>query len=256
MQFHEYGNKGNKSILMLHGMLCDWRKFRELLKPLEESYHIIYPAMTGCYDGSGDFVSFADECDQIETYVQDHLDGKLDAVWGVSQGAAVLTELLARNRVQVDKAILDGVYLAHQGKLAAVLGLRAFLKMQKNGGQPSKALQAVSKLMGLRKEDMAEYSLMYLGAGKSSMKANLTENYTYRVNERIKDSETEVHLWCGSREPYAMKSYKILKKYLKHYTEKIWPDAGHGVMLYFHTDEYLDALTDIINEKKTGYSFN
>lgn len=161
MQFHPFGDKNNKCILALHGMLCDWRKFRDLLKPLEESYYVIYPAMTGCYDGSGDFVSFADECAQIEAYVLENIDGKLDAVWGVSQGATVLTGLLARNRIKVKMAILDGVYLAHQGKTAAALGLKGFLKMQKNGGQPSKAMQMVSKLMGLGKEDLAEFSLMY-----------------------------------------------------------------------------------------------
>ena len=58
-------------------------------------------------------------------------------------------------------ASLDGVYLAHQGKMTAELGLKAFLKMQRNGGQPSKAMQMVSKLMGLGKEDLAEFSLMY-----------------------------------------------------------------------------------------------
>ena len=44
MQFHSYGDKKNKTILALHGMLCDWQKFRELLKPLEETYYVIYPA--------------------------------------------------------------------------------------------------------------------------------------------------------------------------------------------------------------------
>lgn len=161
MQFHPFGDKNNKSILALYGILCDWRKFRDLLKPLEESSYVIYPAMTGCYDGSGDFVSFADECAQIEAFVLENLDGKLDAVWGVSQGATVLTELLARNRIKVKTASLDGVYLAHQGKMTAELGLKAFLKMQRNGGQPSKAMQMVSKLMGLGKEDLAEFSLMY-----------------------------------------------------------------------------------------------
>ena len=66
MQFHSYGDKKNKAILALHGMLCDWLKFRELLKPLEEAYYVIYPAMTGCYDGSENFVSFAKECEKIE----------------------------------------------------------------------------------------------------------------------------------------------------------------------------------------------
>ena len=249
MQFHTYGDIRHRKILLLHGMLCDWARFRELLKPLEATYFVIYPAMTGCYDGSPDFVSFADECTQIEQYVLGQFGGELDAVWGASQGATVLTELLARNRIRVKTAILDGVYLAHQGKLTARLGLKAFLKMQKNGGQPSKAMQTVSRLMGLGKEDLAEFSLMYWGAGESSMRANLLENYTYRVNEGIRDSETEVYLWCGSKEPYALRSHEILKKYLKHCTERIWPDAGHGMMLYFHTDEYLNAVGAVLNDR-------
>lgn len=246
MQFHAFGDKKNKSILALHGMLCDWRKFRELLMPLEDSYYVVYPAMTGCYDGSEDFVSFADECAQIEAYVLENLDGELDAVWGASQGATVLTELLARNRIKVKTAILDGVYLAHQGKLAARLGLKALLKIQKNGGEMSKAMKKACLLMGLREEDLAEFSLMYRGAGEASMRANLLENYTYRVNEAIRDSETKVVLWRGSREPYAGKSHAILKKRLRHWTETIWPDVGHGVMLYFHTDEYLNALRAVL----------
>ncbi len=74
----------------------------------------------------------------------------------------------------------------------------------------------------------------------------ITRGYTYRVNEAIRDCEAEVHLWCGDREPYAIKSHNMLKPLLKHYEEKIWPDAGHGVMLYFHTDEYLDAIRDVL----------
>ena len=146
-------------------------------------------------------------------------------------------------------AILDGVYLAHQGRLAAGLGLRAFLKVQKNGGEMSKAMKKACLLMGLREEDLAEFSLLYRGASEDSMRANLIENYTYRVNEAIRDSETEVHLWRGSREPYAGISHAILKKRLRHWTERIWPDAGHGVMLYFHTDEYLDAVRAVLEER-------
>ena len=50
MEFHTFGDEDNKKVLLLHGMLCDWKKFRDLLKPLEESYYVIYPAMTGCYE--------------------------------------------------------------------------------------------------------------------------------------------------------------------------------------------------------------
>lgn len=79
MPFHAYGNKSDQSILMLHGMFRARRKFRELLKRPESSCYVQYPAMTGCYDNSGDFVSIADERAQIEAYVQDHPGGIPDA---------------------------------------------------------------------------------------------------------------------------------------------------------------------------------
>ena len=66
MQFHEYGDKDKKTIMVMHGMICDWRKFREIFSPLEQDYHVIYLAMDGCYDGAPDFKSFSDECDEIE----------------------------------------------------------------------------------------------------------------------------------------------------------------------------------------------
>lgn len=38
MEFHTFGDKHNKKLLLMHGMLCDWRKFHELLKALDECF--------------------------------------------------------------------------------------------------------------------------------------------------------------------------------------------------------------------------
>ena len=100
--------------------------------------------------------------------------------------------------------------------------------------------------MGLKKEDMGEFSLMYWGSNKDSMYANLIENYTYRVNPDIADSNTMVYLRCGSREPYAKKSHRILKKYLKNYKETIWKGQGHGKMLFAHTEKYISDIKEAL----------
>ena len=120
--------------------------------------------------------------------------------------------LMSRSKVKIDKAILDGIYVAHQGKLCARLGLKAFSKMQKNGGVPSKSFKKVLPLMGLDENDLCELKLMYWGGSYESMKTNLYENYTYRIQDDFRIENTKVHLWCGSKEPYARKSHEILKK--------------------------------------------
>ena len=226
----------------MHGMICDWRKFRELFMPLEQVYRVIYPAMNGCYDGAPDFQSFANECAEIEQYLIDHHGGGLDAVIGISQGATLMAILLSRNNIAVERAILDGVYVAHQGRLCAKLGLKAFTRMQKNGGMPSKAFMKMLPLMGLDESDLAEFKLMYWGSSQESMRANLIENYTYRVPDDFRIDHTKVYLWCGSKEPYARKSHEILKKHITDYEERIFEGYGHGQMMSRETDDYLSEI--------------
>ena len=43
-------------------------------------------------------------------------------------------------------------------------------------------------------------------------------------------------MWCGSKEPYAIKSHKILKKYLKNYREEIMEGLGYGEFLTKHSE--------------------
>ena len=207
MQFHEYGSEDSRTLLIMHGMICDWRRFRELFQPLEQDYRVIYHAMNGCYDGAPDFRSFADECTELEQYLMENHNGRLDVAVGVSQGATLMAVLASRNNVSIDKAILDGVYAAHQGKLCAYLALKAFLRMQAIGGAPSRAFIKALPLMGLDESDLDEFRLMYWNAGRESMKANLIENYTWRVPAGFRIDHTKVYLWCGSKEPYAPKTH-------------------------------------------------
>ena len=242
MQFHEFGEEEKPTLLIMHGMLCDWRKFREIFMSLEQDFRVIYPAMNGCYDGAPDFKSFTDECTEIEQFLIDKHDGKLDAAVGVSQGATLMAILASRHVVSIDKAVLDGVYVAHQGKLCADLALKAFLQMQKNGGTPSRAVLKALPLMGLDESDLDEFKLMYWGGSRESMKVNLIENYTYRVPAAFRIEHTKVFLWCGSKEPYAKKSHEILKKHVADYEERIFDGYGHGQKMIRDTANYLDEI--------------
>ena len=109
MLFNEFGKKGNKVILCMHGMCQDWHSEYELVKPLEKEFRLIIPAMDGFYDNCpSDFTSFADQARQIEEYVKENYNGHLDGL--------MIVELLSRGNIDVDVAVTDGVYVAHQGK--------------------------------------------------------------------------------------------------------------------------------------------
>lgn len=253
MLFNEFGNKDKPTILLMHGMLQDWHCMYDFMHYLAEDYRLIIPAMNGMYENSPQFQNFANECEEIEEYLIKNYKGHLLAVYGISQGATLMTELLARNKVNIDYAFLDGLYVAHQGKICSVLSYKMFKKAQKNSGQFPKTMNIAMKLMGLTEEDYIMMKYIYWGVDDTSMYNNLIENYTYKVNPSISNTNTKVYLWCGSKEPYAKKSNNILKQYLKFYKEEIWNGLGHGKMFYFKGKELCEKIKEILNKQKNQF---
>ena len=246
MLFNEFGKKENPTLLLLHGMMCDWQKFYEAFKPLEEHYRIIVPAQDGFYDGSGDFTSFADQCRQIEEYVHENYGGKVHGAYGASQGGLMLTELLTRNKIDMGKVIMDGCYVAHQGKLSGIASAWMFKKFKNTGKFPA-LIHLVMKLMGLKSKDLGMMDSLYMKASDNTIDRMMIENYTYRTRPEIAKNETMVYMWCGSKEPYALKSHKELKRYLKNYEEEIMDGLGHGEFLMKHTDESCKKIHKTLN---------
>ena len=249
MEFHEFGSREKPAVLLMPGMMQDWRSEYKFLNPLEEHYRLIIPAMDAFYDGSGDFTSFADQARQIEEFIHQNYSGSIHGAYGASQGGLMLTELLTRNKVDLGTVIMDGCYVANQGWLSGWITYKMFCKI-KNDGKFPWLMNVMISLMGNRKEDVAESFLdaMYMNASDESVKRNFLENYTYHTRPEIAQCETSVHLWCGSKEPYAIKSHKILKRYLKHYQEEIMPGFGHGEFLIKHTSEACRKICQTLGE--------
>lgn len=247
MLFKEFGSKENPVVLLLHGMMQDWHSEYEMLKPLENHYRLIVPAQDGFYDGSKDFTTFADQAKQIEEYVQQNYGGKVHGAYGASQGGLMLTELLTRNRISLGTVIMDGCYVAHQGKIAGIVTAWMF-KKYKNTGKFPVIINLMMKLMGTTLEEMLEgmENSLYMNASDVTINRNFVENYTYRTRPEIANSETMVYLWCGSKEPYALKSHKELKQYLKHYEEEIMDGLGHGEFLLKYQDKCCEKICSII----------
>ncbi len=248
MLFSEFGKKENPTLLLLHGMMQDWHSEYELLKPLEEHYRLIIPAQDGFYDGSGDFTTFADQARQIEEYVQKNYGGYVHGVYGASQGGLMITELLTRNKIKFGTVVMDGCYVAHQGKLSGKVSAWMFKKLKNTGKLPSLIMVSM-KLMGLKKEDLSMMDSLYMHASDNTIDRMMIENYTYRTRSEIAENETVVHLWCGSKEPYALKSHKELKRYLKNYKEEIMEGLGHGDFLLKHTDECCAKIAETVGKR-------
>ena len=242
MLFNEFGDINNPAVLLLHGMMQDWHSEYEMLKPLEECYRLIIPAQDGFYDGSGEFTTFADQASQIEEYITQNHQGKIHGAYGASQGGLMLTELLTRNKIDLGTVIMDGCYVAHQGRLAGIITAWMFRRYKHNGKFPA-LINYMMKKMGSSIEEIEDgLKGLYFDASDKSIRRNFIQNYTYRTRKQIALNGSKVNLWCGSKEPYAIKSHNELKKYLKNYSEEIMDGFGHGEFLLKHQTECCEKI--------------
>lgn len=130
-------------------------------------------------------------------------------------------------------------------KLAGWFTYKMFCKIKNEGKFPALIMVTI-KLCGLKKEDLSMTDNQYMKASDESVKRNFMENYTYRTRPEIAQNETMVYLWCGSKEPYALKSHKELKKYLKNYEETVMEGLGHGDFLMKHTAECCEKIRETL----------
>lgn len=84
---------------------------------LEFDYRITISAMNCMYSDSPKFINFEKECADIEEFLTKNYSGHILAIYSIFQGATVMTELLARNKVQIDYAFLDGLYCSTLRKI-------------------------------------------------------------------------------------------------------------------------------------------
>lgn len=259
MQVDTYGDKENPSLLMLHGMYMDGSNLKDLVGELSDSYYVIVPTMKGC-EGSTELVfdSLEDECKDIEAYVNENLDGHLEYAYGLSMGATIIYNILQRDQIKVDKAILDGLYTVHQGKAMAYMmvtmsEMGAKSADRKQVTEPSALMKfSMKKGMGIPAEDVLEISQ------KSSAKHKITHenmarmayyNFIYEIDPSKKITHTKVYLWCGDGEINAIASNKMVKPQITDWEEKLYENCGHTQMALQYYESYAKDIKEVLCEE-------
>lgn len=122
MEVHEFGKENNRKVVLIPGNMMCWRQFENVIPLLEKDYHVIAVSTDG-YDGTGEttFTTAEASAEKLEGYIQEHLDGEIDLVFGESFGCATTGMLFHRQRVKVGSMILSGPQYMSLGPLTGVM---------------------------------------------------------------------------------------------------------------------------------------
>lgn len=112
MEFHTFGDSGHQAIILIHGVLTPWQIWEEAIAYFEKAYYVVVPALDGHTENAqSEFRSVEAEAIQIEQYIEEHLNGAVYALCGLSMGGRIAAQIFMRNRIQIRHLILDGAPL-------------------------------------------------------------------------------------------------------------------------------------------------
>ena len=112
MDFYTYGDRTGPTLLLLPGLGVSHEIFLPLIDLLKDSFYIVAAGVDGFLIGKPSrFTSVDDQAGQAIQYVREHLNGRLDAAYGLSLGGKILSRILERNEVVIDHAFLDAAPL-------------------------------------------------------------------------------------------------------------------------------------------------
>lgn len=69
MNFKEYGDIKNNTIMLLHGGGLSWWNYRDEAEKLQNDFHVIIPILDGHSESDRDFTSIEDNAQEIIEYI-------------------------------------------------------------------------------------------------------------------------------------------------------------------------------------------
>ena len=241
MNFYAYGKYGNPTLLLIPGLGVSHEIFLPLIELLEDQYYMVAVGIDGfLLDRESRFTSVDDQAAQVIAYVRQHLDGHLDAAYGLSLGGKILSRILERNEIVIDHAILDAAPL---------------LPLPKWSVDPLRYYQSWNvwtcyHWTGFWKWIFHSHYFDVLldecrkvwpyGKGKA-VRDGYKDVYTHKL-ESIHGAD--IHFWYGSKEAF------VAKPQVRHLCAlhpdthvEVFPGMNHGQFLVDHPDEVASRLT-------------
>ena len=123
MTVMEYGKQNKDVAVLLHGGGLSWWNYRDVAEILCKDFHVVLPVLDG--HGGEKFTSIEDNAVRIISYIDEHCDGQVAVLGGLSLGGQIALEMLAQ-RPDICRSALIESALVKPSKLTQALIAPAF----------------------------------------------------------------------------------------------------------------------------------
>ena len=249
MNIYEFGQKNDKSLVMIHGACMSWDMFQDSIDDLKKDFHIFAVAVPG-HDLTTDeeFTTVEDIANRIETELIARGLHEIDVLYGLSMGGGFVIRMLADNRLPVNHAVIDAGITPYElpRPITRLILLRDFL-MTEWGKHSKKALS-----LAFPPEKYTQEGIDYMYEVMKHMSARTiwrvfdsTDNYAMPAT--FPHLDTGIEYWYGQDEKKARKlDIAWVKKHIPGVRFREIPGMDHGQYALMQPKQFAEDLRSIL----------
>ena len=246
MRYVEYGNQNPETVILLHGGGLSWWNYRDVAQLLSERFHVVLPILDGHADSDAPFTSIEDNAARIIAHIDEHFDGKVLAVCGLSLGGQIAAEMLTQRPYICRFMLLESI-LVKPSKLThalikPVFGMSYGLIKQKWFAKMQAAY------LGIPRKLFDDYFRDTCKISKEDMIAFLQANSAYSIKPALQNTNAKVHIGFGGKEQAAIRlSAKMLNQTIPNSTAESIPGYRHGDLSINHPAQYAQMILQLVS---------
>ena len=248
MRVQEFGQQNADVILLLHGGGLSWWNYREVAQKLAEQYHVVLPVLDGHAGSDAPFTTIEENAARLISYIDDHFDGRVLAIGGLSLGGQVAVEILSQRKDICQYALIESALVKPMELTAALLGPTFGMSYGLIKQKWFAKLQA--DYLGIPRDLFDDYFRDTCKISKADMIAFLKANSMYTVKPSLSETKAKVKIVAGSKEQKNIwDSAEFLHQAIPGSSMEILPGLRHGDLSINNPEQYAQILTDWISER-------
>lgn len=245
MTIKKFGTENKETVILLHGGGLSWWNYLDEIELLKNQFQVIVPILDGHSKSDHDFTSIEDNAIRIINYIDDHFNGKVKMIGGLSLGGQILLEILARRSDICNYAIIESA-LAIPMPITHIL-IEPSMKLSYGLIQKKWFSKLQFTSLKIRDNLFDNYYNDTRKITRENYIAFLKGNSAYRVSHNLSACQAKVLIFVGSQErPIMKKSARIIGDLIPNSVLVTLEGYFHGDLSINHAEEYVKRMISLM----------
>ena len=253
MEILEFGNKEKDKIILIHGFETPYQIWEKYIEHYKNNYHIIVPILQGHNPNmKEDFNSFEESAKDIEDYIISRYGNNVFAIYGMSMGGVLTSQIWQNKKLYIDKVILESSPLISYNRLMTLMMTKQYLMLTHKTQARDKRVvaQAVNSIIPEDKLDV--FLEMMDNMSDTTITNYIRQIGSYKLPSNIDTPHTEVYYYYGTtiNELLARKTAEYIRRNYPNSKIKCFQGKGHCEDSLLNPSVMIAELDNVLGIRK------